>query len=89
MRCSPTFIVVIIFVLISVTLGRFLDSKENNIILETTRIKANLTIIEDGVDVLRFDNATLLPQSNQPGVRYLCMGTEYIYTGKMLIEVLK
>ena len=51
-------------------------------------IKANLTVFDGGVDVMTFDNATLLPSKGR-GLSFTCMDTEYAYTGKMLIEVLK
>ena len=52
------------------------------------QIKANLTVIDGGVDVMTFDNATLLPAKGI-GLSFVCMDTEYAYTGKMLIEVIK
>jgi hypothetical protein len=48
-------------------------------------IKANITIIDGGVEVLNFDNSTLLP-GLAGRVKFSCMDTTYTYTGKALIE---
>ena len=49
-------------------------------------IQVNLAVWDSGVEVLRFDNATLLP-SPDCGISFTHMGTEYRYTGTMLIEI--
>ena len=48
-------------------------------------IKVNVTMIDSGVEVLKFDNATLLPNKGM-GISYTHMGTEYALTGIVLIE---
>ncbi|GEM_PF-7064471 len=51
-------------------------------------VRYNVSIIDSGVVVLKWDNATLLPSSDC-SVKFSHMGTDYSLTGKVLVGTIK
>jgi len=60
------------------------------VVREPEPIKANIFYFDSGVEILNFDNSTLLPPlKDAPGIHFTCMDSEFILTGKVQVEVLK